>query len=76
MMYYKEDNGDYLAVDPTTLSYYTTNFGRLEYEGRGSAIHGQAGSVQTTVVSKAYLEEHCTRIRKRDVPKDWLKYIG
>jgi hypothetical protein len=45
ILFYREDNGDYLAIDTATNAYYLTNFGKDQYEGRATAIKGLVGSV-------------------------------
>ena len=38
IVFYREDNGDYLAIDTATNAYYRTNFGKDHFEGRATAI--------------------------------------
>jgi hypothetical protein len=76
IVYYREKNGDYLAVDTDTRSYYLAVFGRDEYEGRATAIAGLVGSVCTTGISRAYLRANCRRVAKATVPAEWRRAIG
>jgi hypothetical protein len=76
ILFYLEENGDYLAIDTTTRDYYRTTLGRDEYEGRAAAIAGQAGSVCTTGISRAYLAEKCKQVARGAVPAQWLRAIG
>jgi len=46
--YYREANGDYLAIDAETNVYYRRVLGCDHFEGRAAAIAGLAGSVCTT----------------------------
>lgn len=72
-LYYREPNGDYLSVDPSTAAYYQ-RLGKNQLEGRASAVAGHASSVCTTGVGLAFLET-CTRIKRKDVPEEWLKML-
>ena len=76
MAYYREANGDFLAIDPTTNGYYRQVLGQDHFEGRAAAVAGQAGSVCTTAVSREYLGECCKRVAKDRVPAAWLRAIG
>ena len=76
ILFYREDNSDFLAIDTTTNAYYRTNFGKDHFEGRATAIAGQVGSVCTTCVSREYLKTRCRRVAKRKVPRQWQKAIG
>ena len=68
MPYYKEPNGDYLYCRPKPY--------RLGmYEGRATAIEGLVSSVCTTGISSEFLVG-CKKVRKRDVPQEWLEAIG
>lgn len=75
ILYYKEDNGDYLCIDTSTNDYYIKGLQRDYFEGRAAAIAGQPSSVCTTSIDRTYLKEKCLRIPKRRVPKDWQKAI-
>lgn len=70
IIYYKEDNGDYLAID-NQLKDCSSNF-----SGRATAIANQVTSVCTTGISIEFLKENCKKIGKNKVPKEWLKAIG
>jgi len=74
--YYEESNGDYLAIDTGTNSYYRENFGQDHFEGRATAIAGLVGSVCTTGISREFLRTKCKRVAKSNVPSEWLRAIG
>lgn len=76
ILYFREDNGDYLAIETSTNDYYLTNFNKDHFEGRASAIAGLVGSVCTTAVSREYLKEKCRRVVRAKVPAEWQKAIG
>ncbi len=62
ILYFCEDNGDYLAIDTATNSYSRSNFGPDHFEGRATAIAG--------------LVSNCKRVSKASVPLEWRKAIG
>ena len=37
MVYYREENGDFLAIDPATNDYYRRYFGQDQFEGQAEA---------------------------------------
>lgn len=74
--YYRERDGDYLAIETSTNEYYWRCFGKDHFEGRATAIAGQVGSVCTTAVSREFLRRECKRVARSNVPSEWLKYIG
>jgi len=76
ILFYRENNGDYLAIDTSSNAYYLRNFGQDHFEGRATAIEGQVGSVCTTGVSRDFLRQNCKRVPKVKVPADWRKAIG
>jgi hypothetical protein len=76
ILFYREHNGDFLAVDSSTNRYYRTTFGKDQYEGRATAIAGQVGSVCTTGVSSAFLKKECRRVARASVPAKWRKAIA
>jgi hypothetical protein len=76
IVFYRERNGDYLAIDTATNRYYRDNFGKNHFEGRATAIQGLVSSVCTTGVSRQFLREQCKRVAKRRVPAPWQKAIG
>jgi hypothetical protein len=76
ILYYREGNGDYLAIDTATNRCYLTNFGQDRYEGRATAIFGVIGSVCWTGISRQYLRQKCQRVARRNVPGKWLRAIG
>jgi hypothetical protein len=73
--YYREDNGDFLALDTETNAYYRRNFGKDQFEGRATAIAGQVGSVCTTGIARVFLKAKCQRVTKANVPVEWLHAI-
>lgn len=75
LKYYQERNGDYLCVDPSTLEYYLTNIGKAQMEGRATAIKHNVHSVCTTGISLDFLKRKCKRVRKIDIPKEWLEAL-
>lgn len=68
--YYREANGDYLAVDAHTKAYRTRIGQPGIRDARVAAIDGNRLSVCTGAVSVDYLKT-CTRVRPEDVPADW-----
>ena len=76
ILFFREDNGDFLAIETTTRNYYLSTFGRDEYEGRATALAGLVGSVCTTGISRDFLKGNCKRVARAHVPSDWLKAIG
>lgn len=76
IVFYRERNGDFLAIDTATNRYYRDTFGQDHFEGRATAIQGLVGSVCTTGVSRQFLREQCRRVAKRSVPAEWRQAIG
>jgi hypothetical protein len=76
ILYYRERNGDYLAIDTSTNDYYRRTFGRDHYEGRATAIASLVSSVCTTGISRGFLRTNCKRVRKATVAAKWLRAIG
>ena len=76
ILYYREKNGDYLAIDTSTNSNYVRCFAKDHFESRATAIEGLVSSVCTTGVSREFLRTSCKRIAKAKVPMDWRKAIG
>ena len=74
--YYRETNGDFLAVDTDSNRHYLRLYGKDHFEGRATAIEGQVGSVCTTGVSREFLRKQCKRVAKRNVPAEWRRAIG
>jgi len=76
LKYYQERNksGDYVSVDPSTLDYYL-KLGKAHVEGRATAIRGQVSSVCTVGLSLDFLRRKCRRVRKADVPAEWLEVL-
>lgn len=64
MKFYKEKNGDYLVIDNR----------HYRFEGRATCLENNIHSICTTGISKTYLDE-CQRIKKKDVPQDWLNAL-
>ena len=76
LRYYREkDTGDYLCVDPDTCSYYQRIRQEPTMEGRAVAIAGLISSMCTTGIGLAYLSKSCKRIRKMDVPTEWIVWM-
>jgi hypothetical protein len=73
--FFRERNGDFLAVDTGTNRYYLDNLGQDAFEGRATAIAGLVGSVCTTCISREYLKT-CKQMSKAKMPSVWLKAIG
>jgi len=76
VLFYQEQNGDFLAIDTATNGYYRTNVGKDQFEGRATAIVGLVGSVCTTGISREFLRQECKRVPKSAVPVEWRKAIG
>ena len=77
ILYYREANGDYLAIDAATNGYYRRLHGQDHFDGRAAAaVAGQAGSVCTTGISRKYLRACCTRVAGSAVPAAWRRTIG
>jgi hypothetical protein len=76
ILYFQEGNGDYLAIDMTTNTYYLRHFGQDHFEGRATAIAGLVGSVCTTAISRDFLRRSCKRVGNGRVPAAWRKAIG
>lgn len=76
IQFYREDSGDYLAIDTATNRYYRDTFGKDQFEGRATAIQGLVTSVCTTGVSRQFLRERCKRVGKVSVPAAWRQAIG
>lgn len=76
ILYYRENNGDFLAIDTTTNAYYLRHFDQDHFEGRATAIAGLVGSVCTTGVSREFLRRNCKRVGKAKVPSEWRRAIG
>ena len=74
--YYREDNGDYLAIDTSTNAYHLDVLGKDHFEGRATAIAGLVGSVCTTGISREYLRRNCERVARAKVPAEWRGAIG
>ena len=74
--FYREHNGDYLAIDTSTNRYYRESFGKDQFEGRATAIAGQVGSVCTTGISREYLRGNCEPVAKIKLPREWRRAIG
>jgi hypothetical protein len=74
--FYREHNGDYLAIDTSTNRYHLDVLGKDHFEGRATAIEGQVGSVCTTGISREFLRTNCKRVAKATLPKVWRMAIG
>lgn len=75
ILYYKEKNGDYLAIETTTNSYYQNNFKKDHFEGRATSLQGIVSSVCTTGISREFLKD-CKKVAKKNVPQKWQNAIG
>ena len=76
ILYFREKNGDYLAIDTATNSYYRKNLGKDYFEARATAIEGQVGSVCTTGIARDFLRKNCKKVAKATVPVEWQRVIG
>jgi hypothetical protein len=76
ILFYRENNGDYLAIDTTTNAYCLENFGKDYFEGRASAIQGLVSSVCTTCISRAFLRKNCKQVARARVPAVWKRAMG
>lgn len=76
ILYYRESNDDFLAIDTTTNDYYLRHFSKDQFEGRATAIARQVGSVCTTGISREFLRANCEKVAKARVPAKWRKAIG
>jgi hypothetical protein len=74
--FYRENGGDFLAIDTATNRFYRDNYGRDDFEGRATAIESLVSSVCTTGISRAFLKTKCKRVAKAKVPTEWLQAIG
>ena len=74
--FYREHNGDFLAIDTSTNAYYLDNFGKDQFEGRATAIAELIGSVCTTGISREFLRTECKRVARAKVPGEWRRAIG
>lgn len=77
LKYYQEQDkhGDYVSVDPSTLEYYTSIGKPGHFEARCTAIAGEVTSVCATSVHITWLQKHCHRVRKADIPQEWLDVL-
>ena len=66
--YYREPNGDYLAI-------HGKGGDAQLFEGRAAAIEGLPSSMATTGVHKEFLRT-CIRVNRDEVPREWLQWIG
>jgi len=77
--YYREPNGDYLAIDYPSHKHYASArnsvLGCRCWEGRATCISGLITSVCTTGISGTFLMG-CVKVRKADVPPEWIQAIG
>jgi hypothetical protein len=62
IMYFREGNGDYLAIDIESNSHYLRLYGQDYFEGRATAIAGLLGSVCTTALAREFLRSNCKRV--------------
>ncbi len=76
ILYFREDNGDYLAIETDSNRHYLRMSGKDQFEVRATAIAGLVSSVCTTGVSREFLQSNCKRVSKTKVPVEWCKAIG
>jgi hypothetical protein len=76
IVYYRENDGDFLAIDTRTNGHYLTLFGKDHFEGRAAAIAGLVGSVCTTGISREFLRSNCQRVPRAAIPAEWRRAIG
>ena len=76
IVYFREGNGDYLAIDTDSNSHYRRLYGKDYFEGRATAIAGLVSSVCTTAISREFLRRSCKRVGNGRVPAAWRKAIG
>jgi hypothetical protein len=76
ILYFQENNGDFLAIDTSTNRYYRCLYGTDHFECGATAIAGQVGSVCTTGVSREFLRSKCKRVSKAKVPAERRRAIG
>jgi hypothetical protein len=76
ILFFRENNGDYLAINTATNRYYLKMLGKDHFECRATAIEGLVGSVCSTAVSREYLEANSKRVAKASVPAEWRRAIG
>jgi len=77
LKYYQEQDkhGDYVSVDPSTADYYAKIGQPGKLEARCTAIAGEMSSVCTSSVDIQWLQRHCHRVRKADIPMEWLEVL-
>lgn len=75
LKYYQERNGDYVSVDPSTAKYYEEIGMPGTLEGRATAIAHEVSSVCTTSLGWEFLHKKCKRVRKIDIPYEWLEVL-
>jgi hypothetical protein len=76
ILYYRESNGDYLAIETATKRHYFGSFGQDYFEGRSTAIAGLISSVCTTAISRGFLRTNCKRVPRAEVPVEWRRAIA
>jgi hypothetical protein len=76
ILFYRENTGDFLAIDTDTNRYYLDILAKDHFEGRATAIAGLVGSVCTTGISRGYLRTNCKRVPRAKVPVEWRRAIG
>ncbi len=78
LLFYREPNGDYLAITTNTAKYdgiLRERYREKTYEGRATAIAKLVTSVCTTAIGQSFLYT-CKRVAKKDVPPEWIKAIS
>lgn len=76
IVYYREKNGDFLAIDQESNAYYRQVLGQDHFEGRATAIASLLSSTCTTAISRAYLQTECKRVARARVPAATRRAIG
>ena len=78
LLFYREPNGDYLAIETSTADYYgmlREHYPERTYEGRATGIAKLATSICTMAISQSFLRT-CRRVAKKDIPPEWIKAIS
>ena len=74
--YYKEENGDYLAVNKdVAYRQFESILGAAQYQALVTGAPGDPDSIYATGVSQSYLNELCTPVDEEEVPEEWREAI-
>ena len=71
MVFFRETNGDYLAVDPRSSRNFLP-FDVKHFECVAPSKPGSIKSVQKSQVTEEYLQTNCKKVAKKLVPEKWL----